>query len=78
MTPGDAGYAEPYWYVTPWPYPRAELLTPLDAGQWHLEDWTGGVLTRADTIATDDRRARVLGFLRQAEAAARAALARTP
>ena len=43
MSPGDGSYAEPYWYVTPWPYPKGEL-PPLEHGSWHREGWTGAVL----------------------------------
>lgn len=46
MSPGDGSYDEPYFYVTPWPYPAdfdwPEL--PLNA-HWHRKDWTGAVLT---------------------------------
>lgn len=52
MAPGDNSYAEPYWYVTPWPYPPSEIpLPPLTAGVWHTEGWTGAVLTGSDLVA---------------------------
>lgn len=41
---GDALYPEPYWYVTPWPYPGPSTLPPLSAGAWHTEGWVGAVL----------------------------------
>lgn len=31
FSPGDASYAEPYWYVSPWPYPSRDRLAPLPA-----------------------------------------------
>ena len=43
LSPGDGSYPEPYWYVTPWPYPTGEL-PPLAHGRWHREGWTGAVL----------------------------------
>lgn len=43
MSPGDGSYAEPYWYVTPWPYPKGDLPS-LKHGRWHREGWTGAVL----------------------------------
>jgi hypothetical protein len=43
LSPGDGSYAEPYWYVTPWPYPKGDL-PPLAHGRWHREGWTGAVL----------------------------------
>jgi hypothetical protein len=50
LSPGDDSYAEPYFYVTPYPYPAAELLAPLDVGHWHTAGWLGGVLTTSDLI----------------------------
>ncbi|MDH3297675.1 MAG: hypothetical protein OEM96_05295 [Gemmatimonadota bacterium] len=51
MTPGDATYAEPYWYVTPWPYPEDPDLPPLPAGAvWHTENWIGAVLHGEATL----------------------------
>ncbi len=48
MTPGDSTYGEPYWYVTPWPYPAnpdLSVLPSLASGAiWHTEGWIGGVL----------------------------------
>ena len=40
FSPGDGSYEQPYFYVTPWPYPDKEDLPPLAAGaHWHR---TGG------------------------------------
>ena len=46
MTPGDASYDRPYWYVTPWPYPAStsELPALPSGGVWHTEGWVGAVL----------------------------------
>ena len=45
MTPGDDYYAEPYWYVLPWPHPSAEDVPELKgSGFWHTEEWVGAVL----------------------------------
>ena len=36
LSPGDTYYAEPYWYVSPYPYPGLEDLPVLDgSGFWH-------------------------------------------
>ncbi len=49
FSPGDAGIAEPYWYITPWPYPPADQLPPLETkGVWQTEGWTGAVLVASD------------------------------
>lgn len=42
---GDASYPEPYFYVTPWPYPEASRLPALEAGgEWRTEGFTAAVL----------------------------------
>ena len=46
FSPGDGSYDEPYFYVTPWPYPETAHLPPLSKGaEWHRGGWTGAVLT---------------------------------
>ncbi len=45
LSPGDENYAEPYLYVTPWPYPDAGALPPLNIGAWHTQDYTAAILT---------------------------------
>jgi hypothetical protein len=46
FSPGDQSYDQPYFYVTPWPYPDTEALPTLEAGvEWHTTGWTGAVLT---------------------------------
>lgn len=42
---GDAENPEPYWYVTPYPYPEDRAtFAPLPIGEWHREPWFGAVL----------------------------------
>ena len=43
MTPGDESNRRPYYYVTPWPYPKERPLPPLSQGAWHTEGWVGAV-----------------------------------
>ncbi len=75
MTPGDSNYAEPYLYVTPWPYPNDPPLPDLDAeGQWHTEGWLGAVLTGPKLVAAGeagDQAARTDSFLASALKACR-------
>jgi hypothetical protein len=55
MTPGDGSYAEPYWYVNPWPRPDPSGLPDLAAPfHWHREGWIGAVLTGHDLVAAGD------------------------
>jgi hypothetical protein len=52
-SPGDTSYAEPYWYVTMWPYPRPDELPHLpEPGHWHTEGWTGAVLPASHDAET--------------------------
>lgn len=57
FTPGDGGIRQPYFYVTPWPYPPAESLPALAVGRWNTEGWTGAVLEGGDVDSEDTVRA---------------------
>lgn len=52
MSPGDATYAEPYFYITPWPYPEKSVELPdlNGSGFWHTEGWVGAVLPLSDIL----------------------------
>jgi hypothetical protein len=70
LSPGDASYAGPYWYVTPWPYPTISEPPPLAAGgAWHRAGWFGAVLPVSPLDVADQARARP--FLESAIAACR-------
>jgi hypothetical protein len=59
LSPGDINYAEPYWYVSPYPYPAPENLPFLDGeGFWHTQEWLGGVLP-ASRLTQDSSEAQV-------------------
>jgi hypothetical protein len=78
LSPGDDQYAEPYWYVSPWPYPeRADALPPLSAGgHWHTSGFTAAILTGSGLLAGDPATQveRVAAFLDDAVAASRRVL----
>lgn len=45
LSPGDTSYQEPYWYVTPYPYPDIINLPTLNGRAfWHTQHWIGAVL----------------------------------
>ena len=74
FSPGDGSYAQPYFYVTPWPYPEAEVLPSLPAGaDWHRTGWTGAVLTAEAVLAipADKQERSVQGALAQSIAVCR-------
>lgn len=78
MSPGDASYAEPYWYVTPWPYPDAPRLPELaGGGRWHTSGWIGAVLTGSAIVSAPSAAVQahqVSAFLETAVDACRALL----
>lgn len=53
LSPGDSSYAEPYWYVSPYPYPpRSGLSALAGGGFWHINHWVGAVL-KSSQLHTD-------------------------
>ena len=78
LSPGDDGYAEPYWYVSPWPYPEPNTLPSLaGGGHWHTEGYTSAVLTGPDLVGSSPERQsdRLHAFLDAAVEACRRILA---
>ncbi len=71
LSPGDASYAQPYFYVTPSPYPDAGKLPGLASGKWHTEGWVGAVLTADELLPQVDQEGFVRDFLDAAVAALR-------
>ena len=81
MTPGDDSYPDPYFYVTPWPYPAEDQLPKLPPpATWHTMNWIGAVLTAENLVSAGDEGAqatRAASFARAAIAGSRALLRRT-
>lgn len=72
LSPGDGTFAEPYWYVTPWPYPAAPALPVLPSeGTWHTEGWTGAVLPASRFAGRANQEKRVRDFVTGAIGACR-------
>jgi hypothetical protein len=78
LSPGDTNYNEPYWYVSPYPYPDKENLPPIDGdGFWHTQHWVGAVLPASRLLISsseDLQRQQVESFLKSALQASRALL----
>jgi hypothetical protein len=67
LSPGDTSYAEPYFYVTPWPYPSASQLGFLPAlGHWHTEGYTAAVATAESILNAKNPQAATEAFLEAA------------
>jgi hypothetical protein len=72
MSAGDGYYAQPYFYVSPWPRPAPDRLPPLPAaGHWHMQDFISAILTAEAIVAMKDRRGETRQFLDVTIAAAR-------
>jgi hypothetical protein len=75
FSPGDEHYDEPYFYVSPHPYPDPAKLPPLPAlGHWHVRGFTAAIASASRIVATKDRQAAAGEFLDAAVAAAVKAL----
>lgn len=77
LSPGDESYPEPYFYVTPYPYPK-EPLPDLAVGFRHTTGWIGAVLPGSRIVRltnAERQRAEVEQFLQVAVSASRKALA---
>ena len=70
LSPGDETFSQPYWYVSPYPYPREPLLPGLPArGRWHRGSFFAAVLTGCDLVAggtEPEQEARSRAFLEAA------------
>ncbi len=54
FSPGDGQFAEPYWYVVPYPDPKNTAPPELpDDAFWHLEGWTGAILKASSYACID-------------------------
>lgn len=75
LSPGDTWYDEPYFYVSPYPYPDAARLPPLPPlGHWRTRGFTAAIAPATRILATRDRQAEIIAFLRAASDGAVAAL----
>ncbi len=78
LSPGDASYAQPYLYVSPYPYPKLEDLAPLgDCGHWHTTGFTAAILEATEVVESSsalEQQAACRQFRQTAIAAARLAL----
>ena len=71
LSPGDDGYAEPYWYISPWPYPEPSAIPSLlHGGHWHTVGHTSAILTGSELVegSPEGQRDRLHAFLDNAVA----------
>jgi hypothetical protein len=63
FSPGDEHYEEPYFYVSPYPYPDPAKLPPLPLGHWHVRGFTAAIMPGSTIGASDDRQGASDAFL---------------
>ena len=68
LSPGDASVPEPYFYINTWPYPKVnqQSLSPLSAGAWQFDGWTGAILKASEIVQSPDQGKTVHLFLNEA------------
>jgi hypothetical protein len=71
MSPGDGNYQQPYFYVSPFPYPDVASLPALASGTWHTKEWVGAVLIGEEILPKTDQQKFVEHFLQGAISAVR-------
>jgi hypothetical protein len=60
MSPGDAYYPQPYFYISPWPAPPADALPSIPRpGHWHTLGFVGAVATGEAVLSVPEPRVRV-------------------
>jgi len=75
LSPGDGSYDEPYFYVSPWPYPDAGKLPPLPSvGHWHTQGFLAAVAPARRIVSAEKPQQAAEEFLQAAVAAAITAL----
>ncbi len=76
LSPGDESFAEPYWYVSPWPAPDGEKLPEISGpGAWQDEPFFAAIQLASDRVAAGNaQRSSVQLFLSAAIADGRSML----
>ena len=75
FSPGDEHYRQPYFYVSPYPYPDPAKLPPLPAlGHWHVHGFTAAIAPASRILAVTGQQAAAEAFLAAAVDAAITAL----
>jgi len=74
LSPGDDGYAQPYFYTNPWPHlDRNQLPPPVEPGHWHIDGYVGLIATATALQETPDTELAIELFVRLSIATARSA-----
>ena len=66
LSPGDRQVEEPYFYISPWPYPMDEpdeFPELKGGGQWHSDGWMGAFFQASEIIKGENQEQRIRDFL---------------
>ncbi|MEM8853581.1 MAG: hypothetical protein AAGD34_07770 [Pseudomonadota bacterium] len=75
LSPGDASYDEPYFYVNPWPHlPPDGVPADIPPGHWHTNGFVGSIATGTEILTLADPKAGTRAFLRESFRAGRIGL----
>ena len=67
MSPGDESYAQPYFYINPWPHLDASDLPDLPPpGHWHTQGFVGAIATAEETLSLDNIGLELPAFIKGA------------
>ena len=79
FSPGDQSYPEPYYYVTPWPYPEVPGLPAIgELGHWHRDGFVAAIASAERILVSDQQEKAVVEFLAQSVTACMDVLAFDP
>jgi hypothetical protein len=71
FSPGDEHYQEPYFYVSPYPYPDPTKLAPLPAlGHWHVQGFSAAIAPATRILEAKGHQTAAEAFLAAAVDAA--------
>jgi hypothetical protein len=76
LSPGDGHYDEPYYYVSPYPYPDPAKLRRLPFGHWHTGDFIAAIAMVSEFPGGANRRRAAEEFINEAVEASMKALGR--
>lgn len=72
LSPGDGVYAEPYFYVNPWPHLDASTLPDAPVpGHWHTQGFVGAIATGSEVLTLENIETGTRQFLNQSVAIGR-------
>ncbi len=64
LSPGDPTYAEPYFYINPWPHLSVDALpAAIRPGHWHTDGYVGLTATASELLTTKTPSQAIANFV---------------